>query len=142
MRKQVIGYTCGVYDMFHVGHVNLFRSAKGLCDTLIVAVTTDQAACYKNKNPIISFEERIEVVRACRYVDLAIPQASLDKIEAWEKLKFHKLFVGDDWYKNEQWNKYEEALNRLGAEVIYFPYTPSTSSSLIRERLKVCINDI
>ena len=130
-----LGYTSGVFDLFHIGHVNLLRNAHALCDKLVVAVSTDELVEYKNKQPVIPFHERIEVVRACRYVDAAIPQFDLDKVAAVEKLHASVLFVGDDWYKNENWEKYEESLKELDCEVVYFPYTQGTSSSLINETL-------
>ncbi len=82
---MITGYTTGVYDLFHIGHLNLLRNAKGMCDKLIVGVTTDDLVSYKNKIPVIPFEERLEIVRSVRYVDAAIPQISRDKYEAWQK---------------------------------------------------------
>ena len=134
-KKNNIGYTTGVYDLFHIGHLNLLRNAKTFCDKLIVGVTTDQLVLYKNKKPIIPFSERIEIVRQCRYVDLAIPQYSLDKIETIKKIKANFLFVGDDWYKNKKWKIMEKKLKKLNCKVIYFPYTKGTSSTLINNFL-------
>ena len=94
---MVVGYTTGVYDLFHIGHLNLLKNARGLCDKLIVGVSTDTLVGYKGKRPIIPFEDRIEIVRNIKWVDAAIPQESLDKFAAWEKLKFDIMFVGDDW---------------------------------------------
>lgn len=132
---MIVGYTSGVFDLFHVGHVNLLRNAKSLCDRLIVGVTVDELVQYKNKQPVISFVDRIEVVRSCRYVDLAIPQNELDKVKAMRRLNAHKLFVGDDWFGHSQWDKYESELASLGVDIVYFPYTQSTSSTLINETL-------
>jgi len=132
---MIIGYTAGVYDLFHLGHVNLLRNAKSLCDKLIVGVTVDELVEYKNKQPVIPYLERIQVVRACRYVDVAIPQVSIDKIEAVRKLKANTLFVGDDWYENPKWEKMEGELKDLNCRVLYFPYTQGTSSTLINETL-------
>ena len=132
---MVIGYTTGVYDLFHIGHLNLLKNAKGLCDKLIVGVTVDELVKYKNKRAVIPFEERLEIVRSIKYVDAAIAQESLDKFAAWEKLKFDILFVGDDWYQSERWQELEEKFQRVGVRVIYFPYTKGTSSTLINQTL-------
>ena len=130
---MVIGYTTGVYDLFHIGHLNLLKNAKGLCDKLIVGVTVDVR--YKNKRAVIPFEERLEIVRSIKYVDAAIPQEELDKFAVWEKLKFDVLFVGDDWYQSERWQELEEKFKRVGVKIIYFPYTKGTSSTLINQTL-------
>ena len=131
--KQVIGYTAGVYDMFHIGHLNLLKNAKGMCDKLIVGVTVDELVSYKNKTAIIPFEDRIEIVRSIKYVDVAIPQSNMDKVATCKKLKADYLFVGDDWYETDKWNEYEKELNELGVKVIYFPYTKKISSTKLRE---------
>ena len=131
-----IGYTTGVFDLFHVGHVNLLKSAKSLCDQLIVGVTVDDLVSYKGKTCVIPFDERIEVVGACKFVDLAIPQRSINKVEAVKKLKVDILFVGDDWYKSERWVKMESDLAKLNCEVVYFPYYHGTSSTLINKTLE------
>lgn len=136
-KKEIIGYTCGVYDLFHIGHVIMLENAKAMCDKLIVAVTEDEIMQkYKGKKAVIPFHERIEVVRACKYVDLAIPQRDHDKYEAWKKLKYDVLFVGDDWYNTEKWQEYEKKLKKEGVKVVYFPYTKGTSSTLINETLE------
>ncbi|EOG3978193.1 adenylyltransferase/cytidyltransferase family protein [Campylobacter coli] len=83
-----LGYTSGVYDLFHIGHLNLLKNAKGLCDKLIVGVTIDELVQYKNKKSVIPFSERIEIVRSIKYVDAAIPQENIDKYQMWEKLHF------------------------------------------------------
>lgn len=134
--KLTIGYTSGVYDLFHIGHLNLLKNAKGLCDKLIVGVTIDKLVEYKNKRSVIPFEERIEIVRNIKYVDAAIPQEELDKFKMWEKLHFDILFVGDDWFKSPSWQEMEAKFKEVGVRVIYFPYTKGTSSTLINETLK------
>jgi len=133
---MLVGYTTGVYDLFHVGHVNMLRNAKSMCDRLIVGVTVDELVAYKNKSSVIPFEERIEIVRACRYVDLAVPQDTMNKLDAYNRYKFHKMFVGDDWYKSEKWDDYEKEFKNVGVDIIYFPYTKSTSSTLINSTLQ------
>ena len=130
-----IGYTSGVYDLFHVGHVNLLRNAKAMCDKLVVGVTIDDLVAYKGKQPVIPYHERIEVIRSCRYVDVAIPQNNMDKVAAVQKNHASYLFVGDDWYGNDRWKLMEEELKEINCEVIYFPYTKGTTSSLINSTL-------
>ena len=132
-KKQIIGYTTGVYDLFHIGHLNLLKNAKGMCDKLVVGVTVDELVNYKGKSAVIPFEERIEIVRSIKYVDTAIPQQNMDKVSVCKKLKARYLFVGDDWYQSPQWEKYEEELSKIGTEVIYFPYTKNISSSKIKD---------
>lgn len=132
---MIIGYTSGVYDLFHVGHVNILRNAKAMCDKLVVGVTIDELVMYKGKKSVIPFHERIEVVRACRYVDVAIPQNNMDKVSAAQKNHASFLFVGDDWYETDKWAQYEKELAEVGCKVIYFPYTEGTSSTLINETL-------
>lgn len=132
---MVIGYTTGVFDLFHVGHVNILRNAKSMCDRLIVGVTVDELVAYKNKKSVIPFEERIEIVRACRYVDLAVPQISMDKLDALNRYKFNIMFVGDDWYQVEKWEELDLQFKKNGVNIIYFPYTKSTSSTLINSTL-------
>jgi len=133
---MIIGYTTGVFDLFHIGHLKLLKNAKGLCDRLIVGVTSDELVSYKNKRAVIPFEERIEIVRNIKYVDAAIVQNSMDKIEAWGKIKFDMMFVGDDWYNTPKWQKIETELTTKGVKIIYFPYTKGTSSTLINDVLK------
>ena len=135
MKKIVVGYTTGVYDLFHIGHLNLLRNARGMCDKLIVGVTTDELVAYKAKRAVIPFVERIEIVRACRFVDAAIPQTSLDTYVMWEKLKYDVLFVGDDWFKQPRWEAMETKMKASKVKIVYFPYTVGTSSTLINEIL-------
>lgn len=130
-----IGYTTGVYDLFHIGHLNLLRKAKAQCDYLIVGVSTDELVSYKHKHAVIPFEERKEIVGAIKYVDEVVTQENMNKMEAWEKYHFDVMFVGDDWKGTDKWNKIEEDLNSVGAKVVYFPYTKGTSSTLINETL-------
>ena len=132
---MITGYTTGVYDLFHIGHLNLLKNAKGLCDKLIVGVTTDELVSYKNKKAVIPFEERIEIDRNIQFVDAVIPQDSMDKLEMWHKIKFDVMFVGDDWYNTDKWKDLEEKLKVLGVKIIYFPYTKGTSSTLINSVL-------
>jgi len=132
---MVIGYTTGVFDLFHIGHLNILRNAKSMCDRLIVGVTVDELVAYKYKKAVIPFHERIEIVRSIRFVDAAVPQDTLDKFEAWKKLKFDVLIVGDDWYGDEKWQEYEKQFNEVGVRIVYFPYTKGTSSTMMNEIL-------
>ena len=132
---MIIGYTTGVYDLFHIGHLNLFKNAKGLCDKLIVGVTVDELVSYKGKQAMIPFEDRIEIVRSCKYVDAAVPQYDMDKLSACKKLGAEIMFVGDDWYGTEKWQEYEQQFIGEGIKIVYFPYTQGTSSTQIRKAL-------
>ena len=138
---MVIGYTTGVYDLFHVGHLNLFKNAKGMCDKLIVGVTVDELVQYKGKNSMIPFEDRIELVRSCKYVDAAVPQYDMDKLTACKKLGATYLFVGDDWYATEKWKKYDKDFAKEGIKIIYFPYTKGISSTKIQAALDAVRKD-
>ena len=133
---MTIGYTTGVYDLFHIGHLNLLKNAKGLCDKLVVGVTTDELVSYKNKRAVIPFEERLEIVRNIKLVDVVVPQDSMDKLEMWNKIKFDIMFVGDDWYQTPKWKELDEKFKALGVKIIYFPYTKGTSSTLINKTLE------
>lgn len=130
-----IGYTTGVFDLFHVGHLNILRNAKSLCDKLIVGVTTDELVGYKHKKSVIPYEERAEIVRGCKHVDLVVPQESMDKMDAWKRYNFDLMFVGDDWYKTDKWKDLESSFEELGVKIIYFPYTKGTSSTLLNDVL-------
>ncbi len=135
MRDLIIGYTAGVYDLFHIGHLNLLKNAKGMCDKLIVGVTTDDLVTYKGKHAMIPFEDRLEIVRSIRYVDAVVPQSDMDKLKMCKKVGASVMFVGDDWYGTEKWEKYEEELKLEGVKIVYFPYTKGISSTLINQAL-------
>ncbi len=135
MKKYKVGYTSGVFDMFHIGHLNILKKAKENCEYLVVGVTTDELAHYKNKSAIIPFEERLAIVEAIKYVDKAVPQENMNKLEACKKYGAEVIFVGDDWKGTDKWNKIEQDLATIGAEVVYFPYTKGTSSTILREKL-------
>jgi glycerol-3-phosphate cytidylyltransferase len=131
-----IGYTTGVFDLFHIGHLNILKRARLECDYLIVGITTDELAfSVKKKNPVIPFQERMEIIEAIKFVDEVVPQSTYDKFEAWNNLKFDRMFVGDDWKGTEEWIKIETIFSKKNVEIIYFPYTSHTSSSKLREVL-------
>ena len=132
----MIGYTAGVYDLFHIGHLNLLKNAKAMCDKLVVGVTTDDLVSYKGKKAMIPFEDRIEIVRSIKYVDAVVPQSDMDKLTMCKKLGAQILFVGDDWYGTEKWKKYEEEFKQAGIQIVYFPYTKGVSSTLITKTLE------
>lgn len=135
MKNRIIGYTTGVFDMFHIGHLNILRRAKEQCDYLIVGVSTDELCwSYKHKDPVIPFEERMAIVEAIRYVDEVVPQYNRNKFEAWQTLRFNRMFVGDDWKGTPLFNELELAFSAVGVEIIYFPYTKGRSSSDLREK--------
>lgn len=135
-QKPVIGYTTGVYDLFHVGHLNILRRAKERCDYLIVGVSTDDLVQgEKHKKPVIPYEDRVKIVEAIRYVDKVVPQYNKNKLEAYEKYHFDKMFVGSDWQGTTAWQHYEEQFAPLGVEIVYLPHTDGISTSQLTELL-------
>lgn len=134
-KKNIIGYTSGVYDLFHIGHLNLLKNAKGLCDQLIVGVTSDELVSYKNKKAVIPHNERMEIVRNIKFVDAVVPQNDMDKFKMWERLKFDVMFVGDDWFETPKWKELDEKFKSVGVKIVYFPYTKGISSTLINKTL-------
>lgn len=134
--KQRIGFTSGVFDMFHIGHLNILKKSKELCSYLIVAVSTDEVVeQYKHHSPVIPFEQRAAIVAACKYVDEVVPQDTMNKIDIWKRHHFDVMFHGDDWKGSGLYAKYEEELKEVGVEVIYIPHTEGISSTAIREKI-------
>lgn len=134
--KRIIGYTTGVFDMFHIGHLNLLRRAKEQCDYLIVGVSTDEIVeSYKHKKPVIPFKERIAIVEELKCVDRVVPQTSMNKMEAWEALHFDVMFHGSDWKNSEMYNQIIEDFSKVGVEVRFLPHTDGISSTLLTEVL-------
>jgi len=132
-----IGYTTGVFDLFHIGHLNILKRARLECDYLIVGITTDELAMsVKEEKPFIPFEERMEIVESIKFVDEVVPQISYNKMEAWNNLKFDKMFVGDDWKGTKEWIQIEKDFSKYNVEIIYFSYTTHTSSTILRDVLK------
>lgn len=135
-KKYEIGYTTGVFDMFHVGHLNILKRAKEQCDFLIVGVSTDEVVeSYKNKSPIIPFKDRCAIVEAIKYVDKVVPQASMDKMEAHKKYHFNALFHGSDWKNSDMYNKIAAEMASVGVDVVFLPHTEGVSSTIIREKM-------
>ena len=139
-KKYNVGYTTGVYDMFHIGHLNILKRAKEQCDYLIVGVSTDELVKeYKHKTPVIPFEERVAIVKAIRYVDEVVPQENMDKVAAWGKLHFDVIFHGDDWKGSDMYNDIEQKLKSVGCEMCFLPHTDGISSTKLHEYIKdVC----
>lgn len=134
--EKVIGYTQGTFDMFHIGHLNLIKNAKRHCDYLVVGVNTDELVeSYKNKRPIVPLEERVEIVRAIKYVDEVIVTKTLDKQEIWNSVRFNEIYIGDDWKGNPRWEQTGKDMEKLGARLVFLPYTKETSSTMLREKL-------
>ena len=133
---MIIGYTTGVYDMFHIGHLNIIRRAKEQCDFLIVGVSTDELVQReKNKTPIIPYADRAQIVSAIKYVDKVVPQEDKNKFEAWQRYGFNKMFVGSDWKGTEAWDRYEKQFAPVGVEIVYLDHTDGISSTILRDRL-------
>jgi glycerol-3-phosphate cytidylyltransferase len=135
MKDKVIGYTTGVFDLFHIGHLNILRKAKQHCDYLIVGVSSDELVKYKHKTALIPYKQRAEIVEAIKYVDRVVCQEDMDKLKAWKWLQFNVMFVGDDWKGTPKWNEIEKQMKEVGVEVVYFPYTSGVSSTLLNEIL-------
>lgn len=135
-KKFKIGYTTGVYDMFHIGHLNILRSAKEQCETLVVGVTTDEL-CFKRKQkyPIINEQDRMSIVASIRYVDKVVLQTDMEKIRPVKELGADVVFVGSDWKGTEAWNFYEKEFAAVGCSVVYLDHTEGISSSILREKI-------
>ncbi|MEQ2911985.1 adenylyltransferase/cytidyltransferase family protein [Butyricimonas faecihominis] len=137
MAKYKIGYTTGVYDMFHIGHLNLLRRAKERCDYLIVGVSTDECVeGYKHKTPIIPYDQRAAIVAAIKYVDEVVPQTTMDKLKFLKSRHFDVMFHGDEWKGTELYNKYENEFAKYGAKIEYLAHTEGISSSALREKIE------
>ena len=134
---MIIGYTTGVFDLFHVGHLNILKRASSVCDKLIVGVTTDEfVKKYKNKKTVVSFKHRIEIVKSIKYVDAVVPQDDHNKINAWKKYKFDLMIVGDDWYDTPKWKNFEKEFNKYNVRILYFPRTENISTTEITQSIK------
>lgn len=137
MKKYKVGYTTGVFDLFHVGHLNIIKRAKEQCEYLIVGVSTDEVVKnYKNKTPVISFDDRVAIVEAIKYVDKVVPQTTMDKMKAWEQLQFDVMFHGSDWKGSDMYNKLIEQFNQVGVDVVFLPHTDGVSSTILTEKIQ------
>ncbi len=134
---MIIGYTTGVFDMFHVGHLNILRRAKEQCDYLIVGVSTDEVVeSYKHHLPIIPYEQRAAIVEAIRYVDEVVPQTSMNKTEFLRQRHFDIMFHGDEWKGTDLYNQYEKEFEQYGAKIVYLSHTDGISSTMLRETVR------
>lgn len=142
-KKYKVGYTTGVFDMFHIGHLNILKSAKEMCECLIVGISTDELVMeYKNKTPIIPYHERKAIVEAIKYVDEVVPQENRNKIDAFEKYRFDVMFVGDDWKDSDVFNSVDSYMKSKGAHgVEYIPYTKNVSSTILTDVLNKIYNE-
>jgi glycerol-3-phosphate cytidylyltransferase len=135
-----VGYAPGVYDLFHIGHLNILRRARGLCDELIAGVVSDEMATLaKGRPPVVPLEERMEIVSHVRFVDRAVAERQPDKLLMWQDLRFDVLFKGDDWRGTAKGDRLERDMASVGVEVVYLPYTVHTSSTVLRRALDVLL---
>lgn len=137
-----IGYTQGVFDMFHIGHLNLLNHAKEQCDCLIVGVNADALVeAYKHKKTVIPEGNRLEIIKNIKSVDEAFIVYTLDKQAIYKEHKFDVIFIGDDWRGNDRWKRTEEIMSVYGVSVVYLPHTPETSSTLLRPQVGFSVPD-
>ncbi len=133
-----IGFAPGVYDLFHIGHLNILREARRHCDRLVAGVTSDDLVVrLKGRPPVVPLTERLQIVGSLRCVDAAVVESREDKLEMWKRVGFHVIFKGDDWRGTPKWNELERRFAEVGVEVVYFPYTLHTSSTLLRGALEL-----
>lgn len=137
---RIIGYASGVFDLFHVGHLNLLRQARAHCDHLVAGVLVDEVAAHKGHAPVIPLHERLEIVRSVEFVDEAVADNTLEKMEAWHAVGFHRLFKGEDWKGTARGAQWERDFGAVGVEVVYLPYTTHVSSTKLRQMLQVLVD--
>jgi glycerol-3-phosphate cytidylyltransferase len=131
-----IGYAAGAFDLFHIGHLNILRHAKSECDYLIAGVVSDEMLeLTKGTPPVVPLHERLEIVRSIAYVDEAVAETVPDKLDMWRELRFDVFFKGDDWRGTEKGLRLEREFAAVGVEVVYFPYTMTTSSTQLRRAI-------
>lgn len=135
--SRVVGYAPGAYDLFHIGHLNILKHAKSQCDYLVAGVVSDEMCLLtKGKAPVVPLDERLAIVGAISYVDEAVAEVVRDKTETWKSVQFDVIFKGDDWRGTPKGDKLEADFAKLGVEVVYFPYTMHTSSTMLRRHLE------
>lgn len=138
IKKYKTGYTTGVFDLFHIGHLNILKRAKEMCDFLIVSVSTDELVYeYKYKKPIIPYNERAVIVEAIRYVDMVVPQTTMDKIKAYNELKFNVMFHGDDWKGTPLYEQYKKQFEAVGVKLVFLPHTAGISTTEVKETIRL-----
>ncbi len=136
-KKYKVGYTTGVFDMFHIGHLNILKRAKAQCEYLVVGVSTDELVeSYKAKKTVIPYEQRAEIIASIRYVDRVVPQTDMNKLAAVKELAADAVFVGSDWKGTDAWNRYEQEFAEVGCTVVYLDHTDGISSTMLRERIE------
>ena len=137
MKLYSVGYTTGVFDMFHIGHLNILQKSKERCKRLIVGVSTDELVLqYKHKLPIVHLEDRMRIVAAIRYVDEVVVQSDMDKFKAWERLNFNVIFHGDDWKGSKLYNDMERRLRTVHVDTIFLPHTEGISTTILTEIIR------
>ena len=142
MKKYKIGYTTGVFDMFHIGHLNIIKRAKEQCDFLIVGVSTDENVMnYKHKTPVIPYDQRKAIVEAIRYVDQVVPQENMDKFAAWHRLHFNVLFHGSDWQGSQMYDELEKQLASVGCDMVFLPHTDGISSTILKPEVNNAVSE-
>jgi glycerol-3-phosphate cytidylyltransferase len=140
-QAERVAYLPGVFDMFHIGHLNIIRNARALCDRLVVGVVSDERAeIAKGQPPVVPLVERLEIVRSIRYLDDAVVEDVSDKREMWRRLGFTMIVKGDDWKGTSKGDKLEADFADLGVEIVYLPYTVHTSSTLLRQGLQEMVS--
>jgi len=138
-----VGYAAGAFDLFHIGHLNLLRRAKAECDFLIAGVVSDELLELRRGRPaVIPLSERLEIVNAIGFVDRAVAETEMDKIDTWRDLRFDVFFKGDDWRGTRKGKELERRFSRVGVQVVYFPYTIDTSSTVLRRALATLNEDV
>lgn len=141
-KKYRIGYTQGVYDMFHIGHLNLLLNAKEHCDYLIVGVNSDDLVReYKKKTPVINERDRYRIIENLKVVDEVVIASTLDKMAMWEELQFDAVFIGDDWKGHPRWENTKEELSKVGVDVVFLPHTENISSTLLNLKKENVVED-
>jgi glycerol-3-phosphate cytidylyltransferase len=129
----LVGYVPGVYDLFHIGHLNVLRHARELCDVLVAGVVSDEVCeQVKGVRPFVPLEERFAIVDAIGIVDVTYAEMTTDKLDSWRDVGFHRVFKGDDWRDTARGRELEQKVGSVGVEVVYFPYTAHTSSTQLR----------